>query len=165
MRAMEWLPADDATRARFSEETWSWISETGSLTQRLKAMCDGRFSLHVVDAREAPLDADAAAAMGLAPGARAQRREVELRCAGEACIHAVSWLPAATLAGGGRGLDALGGRPLGDALFAHPAMTRGPIEVAVRDDGTPARRSVFRLAGDPLLVCEYFLPALGRCAH
>ena len=160
-----WFPLDDPARPPVPAALASWLAETESLTQRLKAACAGRFSLRVVDTRDAPLDADAAAAMDVPAGAPAQRREVELCCDGTACIHAVSWLPATTLARGGRGLDALGDRPLGDALFAHAAMTRGPIEVALRDDGVPMRRSVFRLGDDPLLVSEHFLPALLRCAR
>jgi chorismate--pyruvate lyase len=60
-------------------------------------------------------------------------------------------------------LGELGTRPLGDALFAYAGLERGPIEIAVTDEGW-ARRSVFRIEGAPLLVAEWFLPALEGCS-
>ncbi len=164
---LTWFPLDDAVRARVPAALWNWLTETGSLTQRLKACCQGEFELRVVNERDGVLDADDAAALGLAVGATARFREVLLCCDDVPCIHARSILPSSTLAGAGLGLAALGTRPLGDALFAHPAMTRGPIEVTHCDDAPPrwGRRSVFRLDGAPLLVSEFFLPGLAACAR
>lgn len=164
---LTWSPLDDAVRARVPAALWTWLAETGSLTQRLKACCSGDFDLRVLVERDDVLAAQDAAALGLAEGTPARVREVLLCCADVPCIHARSILPLSTLAGPGRGLDALGTRPLGDALFAHPAMTRGPIEVVHCDDKPPrwGRRSVFRLDGAPLLVSEFFLPGLDACAR
>lgn len=162
-----WSPLDDEVRARIPVALWTWLAETGSLTQRLKGCCAGEFDLRVVSERDDVLDADDAAVLGLAAGTPARFREVLLCCDDAPCIHARSILPSSTLAGAGRGLEALGTRPLGDALFAHPAMTREPIEVAYCDDAPPrwGRRSVFRLDGAPLLVSEFFLPGLAACAR
>ncbi len=164
---LTWSPLDDAVRARVPAKLWTWLAETGSLTERLKAGCNGDFELRVVDEHDDALDADDATALGLAVGTAVRVREVLLCCDGVPCIHARSILPSSTLAGAGRGLDALGTRPLGDALFAHPAMSRGPIEVTHCDDAPPrwGRRSVFRLDGAPLLVSEFFLPGLTACAR
>jgi chorismate--pyruvate lyase len=72
-------------------------------------------------------------------------------------------LPATTLTGARAALGELGTRPLGDALFAYAGLERGPIEIAATDEGW-ARRSVFRIEGAPLLVAEWFLPALEACS-
>jgi chorismate lyase len=161
---MDWFPADDAMRARVPASLWPWLTETGSLTRRLQDRCPRAFGLRVLDEREVDADDADARALDLAPPLRALYREVHLCCGGVPCIHALSVIPLATLAGAGRMLDGLGARPLGDALFAHPQMTRGPIELAERDDAW-GRRSVFRLAGEPLLVSEWFLPGLLECAR
>lgn len=160
---LTWSPLDDAVRARVPAPLWIWLVETGSLTQRLKACCPGEFELRVVGEHDGALDTDEAVALSLTTGDSARIREVLLCCDDVPCIRARSVLPSSTLAGAGRGLDELGTRPLGDALFAHPAMTRGPIEITYLDD-TWGRRSVFRLDGAPLLVSEFFLPGLAECA-
>ena len=161
---MDWLPADDARLAGAPAALRPWLVETGSLTQRLKRCCPDGFDLQLLDEHEITTDDATTRALALAAPARALQREVDLRCARVPRIHALSVIPLATLAGAGRALDGLGERPLGDALFAHPEMVRGPIEIALRD-GVWGRRSVFRLAGAPLLVSEWFLPGLLECAR
>jgi chorismate lyase len=158
-----WFPIEHPFRDKVPAELWSWVAETGSLTQRLKRACAAEFSLVVLAERDGAMDRDDAAVMGIAMGEPARVREVELRCGGRACIAARSVLPHATLAGAGRELAALGARPLGDALFAHADMVRGPIELT--DVPTWGRRSVFRLSGEPVLVAEWFLPGLLECAR
>ena len=157
-----WFPLDDSLRARVPDALWSWIAETGSLTQRMKRACRD-FSLVVLAEDETLLEVDDAATMGIEVGAPARCRVVHLCCRGEPWIRARSLLPHSTLIGAGRPLAALGDRPLGDALFAHPDMVRGPIEVT--DTPSWGRRSVFRLAGEPVLVAEWFLPALPACTR
>ncbi len=160
-----WFPLDDSVRPHVPPAIWTWLAEVGSLTQRVKVGCAGEFELRVVDEHDGVLDAGDATTLGLAAGSAARFREVLLCCDGVPCIHARSILPSSTLAGAGRGLEALGTRPLGDALFAHPLMKRGPIEVTQCEDGAWGRRSVFRLDGEPLLVSEFFLPGLDACAR
>lgn len=156
-----WFGFDDAQSARIPPRLLPWLSATDSLTQRLKRQCGGAFDLVVLSEQDAPLSEDDAAALALDVGSPARVREVHLRCDRVPCIHARSLLPHATLAGAGRDLASLGERPLGDALFAHPDMVRGPIELT--DTPGWGRRSVFRLSGQPVLVTEWFLPALLEC--
>ena len=67
----------------------------------------------------------------------------------------------------------LGSRPLGAMLFADRTMQRDEVMVTslagsqlpsglglAQDDIVWGRRSIFRIAAKPLLVSEYFLPAL-----
>lgn len=161
------LPADDARR--------SWLTEPGSLTRRLQAERSGAFSLELIAQVAEPLGELAAAQLGCAAGDAGHRREVRLLAGGAPCIYACSYWPEVT--GQDQAwLDGLGERPLGDALFTHPASERGAISCLHLAPGGPqlaalgaadaaggvwGRRSVFRLAGrDPLLVHEFFLPAL-----
>jgi chorismate lyase len=156
----KWWPADDAVRERVPPALWSWLTETGSLTERLKACCDD-FTLVVLDERDIVVDADEAGAMALPGRTPARVRKVHLCCGGVPCIQARSLLPHVTLAGAGRALADLGARPLGDALFAHADMVRSPIEIT--DSPTWGRRSVFRLAGQPVLGSGVLLPGRPPC--
>lgn len=55
----------------------------------------------------------------------------------------------------------LGAQPMGEKLlYNNPESTRGEFEYAKTEDGLWARRSVFTLRRDPLLVTEFFLPSL-----
>lgn len=159
----EWFPADSPLLAQAPPWLAGWLREEGSLTRRLQGHCRGSFGLVVLDEHEIQISGEDARAMDLAADAPALRREVHLCCDGEPCIYACSLLPHSTLAGPAAPLAALGDRPLGDALFTFPDLTRGPIEVAHTDKGW-ARRSVFRVGGAPVLVAEWFLPGLERCA-
>jgi chorismate--pyruvate lyase len=90
-------------------------------------------------------------------------------------VFARTVIPVRTLRGRQRRLARLGTRPLGAALFADPHLKRGEVEIARlapgdgiyehaavqgAADGVWGRRSVFTLKGKPLLVSEFFLPAL-----
>lgn len=154
-----WSPAGAETLARAPSWLQPWLVETGSLTMRLKRCCKGSFELRVLAEDDIELPEAAALAMGLEHGVPARAREVHLCCDGTPCIHARSLLPASTLTGARAALGELGTRPLGDALFAYAGLTRGPIEIALTAEGW-ARRSVFRIEDAPLLVAEWFLPAL-----
>jgi len=116
--------------------------------------------------------------LGLRPEAYAFVREVHLMCDDEPWVFARTVIPATTLKGGRRRLANLGKRPLGAVLFADRSMRRSLVEIARLSSGQPlfaravaplnrapsaiwGRRSMFRLSGQPLLVSEIFLPAIG----
>lgn len=104
-------------------------------------------------------------------------REVALLGAGRPRIVARSVMPMRSPAGAASALRRLGNRPLGDRLFTPGRSMRDPLEVAALQPDNwltaclsrhlPevskarwARRAVHRLAGQPLLVTEVFLPSL-----
>jgi chorismate lyase len=112
-------------------------------------------------------------------GTGALVREVELCCAGRPWVFARTLIPPLALRGAGRRLARLRDRPLGAVLFADPRVRRGPVEVTrllpqhllfhraaaslVRPPPVLwARRTLFFIAGRPLLVNEVFLPELPR---
>ena len=82
-------------------------------------------------------------------------------------------IPFSTLTGKQRLYANLGTRPLGAMLFADRTMQRDEVMVTSlsgndlptglgleNHDTVWGRRSVFRVGGKPLLVSEYFLPAI-----
>ena len=138
-----------------------WLSEGGLLTQRLRDNCGKRFKMRLLDSRTGSVSA------GL-------RREVLLCCGDNACIYAVTEIPATTLAAHAW-LSKLGDEPLGEALRSRDNVTRSAFEYALIDaarlpaDINPeqpvwARRSEFSIGGDALAVTEVFLPGLAHCS-
>ena len=117
---------------------------------------------------------DEAQALGMQHGEKAIVRQVLLLCDGNPWVYARTVIPVTSLRGKLQRLAGLGTRPLGGVLFADPGMRRGGVELAEILPGQavyaaatahmrqrPAaiwgRRSVFRIAGKPLLVSEIFL--------
>ena len=151
-----------------------WLAERGSLTALLRAHC-GRFSLqrlcHGVGAAQAG-DPDLGAP-------RLWRREVLLLADDWPVVFARSVARADALRDAWRLLRGLGGRPLGDAVFARAGVRRTPIVIcrlhrgdalqraacraAGLDPATAlwARRSAFVRAGAEVWVTEVFLPGVG----
>ncbi|MEE2023280.1 MULTISPECIES: chorismate--pyruvate lyase family protein [Alkalimonas] len=153
-----------------STEQSSWLLETDSLTARLKSRCH-LFRLQLLSEQQLALPS--LLHKELSCTGTAILREVMLLCDEQPMIYAQSWLPASTLAAI-EPLAQLGEQPLGEFIFRHPAITRGPIQLAKLDSrqlalgvACPeariwARRSVFRLAEYPLQVVEAFLPGIYR---
>ena len=106
-------------------------------------------------------------------------RQVVLCCGEQPLVYARTVIPASTAQGAQRRYTNLGSRPLGAMLFADRTMRREFVQVALLPEDDEARkhavikgiaaneavwgrRSVFRVAGKPLLVSEYFLPEFDR---
>lgn len=146
----------------------SWLLETGSLTQRAIDYCQSRdndFNVRVLkQENNCPADSEAvllnmkAEELGLI-------REVLLNCGSNAIIFARTIIPFSTMSGKHEELNSLGNKPLGEYLFSQSDMTRMPLELSFYENPSNkqqfwARRSVFLLNNNPLLVYEVFLPQL-----
>ncbi len=174
-----WVPAGRLSLSAIPDALVSWLLDSASLTQRLNRACDREFRLEVLgQRRERPLRQESRA-LGMAPGAYALVRQVHLCCGGTPWVYARTVIPPHTLSGKDRRLAHLRHRSLGAVLFADPSMRRGEVEVtelaphqslhalatarlAVKPQSVWGRRSLFHVHGKPLLVSEFFLPALGR---
>jgi chorismate--pyruvate lyase len=144
-----------------------WLTDDSSLTQRLVERCGSRFHVELIAQRRLRPAPGEARALGLRAGAFALVREVYLCCGEQRWVYARTVIPDATASGRYRRLRRLGENPLGAFLFAQPQLARGPLEIALAPATALAqeawgRRSVFRVAGRPLMVTEYFLPAFTR---
>lgn len=142
----------------------SWLTDSGSLTQRLIQQSQGEFRVEVVrQGWQRPTQSESCA-LGIRPRQFALIREVRLMGNNQPWVYARSVIPATTLTGRQRQLRMLGNRSLGTLLFSDPTMRRGPLQISqlrLADKSKVwARRSVFYLSEKPLLVCEVFLPAL-----
>jgi chorismate--pyruvate lyase len=151
------------------------LSDRGSLTQRLQAQ-HADFKVQLLAHGLARPFRDETQALHLHPASRAYVRDVLLMGDGRARVFAHSVLSRASLRGGWNGITRLGTKPLGEALFTNPRIQRHGLMLRRIDARHPlyraarlhvpltaryvwARRSVFCLNGQPLLVTEVFLPA------
>ena len=147
---------------------YDWLLDKSSLTARLQLRCD-QFAVNVLSEHYRYASLYEADSLGIQSGIRLRVREVNLYCNNVAVVYARSLIPVTSLYGRLERLRFQGNKSLGAALFADSETIRGPIELIV----TPAkaipgatsgiiwgRRSLFHLSGYPLLVAEYYLPAL-----
>jgi chorismate--pyruvate lyase len=158
-------------------ELRGWLADQGSLTRRLKQRCQ-HFSVQPVRVGFIRPNQDEHSALQLPADQLAYIREVVLHCNGQPVVFAHSVVAAHSLRGPWAAVTRLGSRPLGEALFSNPRISRGCLQyrrISARHSlarqakraGIPlsagpvwARRSLFTLRGHPLMVTEVFLPEI-----
>ncbi len=160
---------------RLPAELKSWLTETGSLTKRLRALYGGSFAVTVLFNRRKPAYIDESRLLDLPPDRYQLTREVMLTANGQPLVLARTILPEQTIKIARRNLSHLGNRPLGEVIFAYPDLERRlrqysraeiglwPPTLQAEFGAEPAiwgRRTVYAIHHQPLLVAEFFLPGL-----
>lgn len=155
-----------------------WLLDKGSLTQRLRDLSP-EFSVRVLQQTWRAAFYDEQQFLNF-PAPPTRIREVHLCCEQTPVVFARTVMPRRSLYGArGQALQHLGAQPLGEILFAQPRRPRAQLQVTALCAAHPlyrlasrhsnpenlptqlwARRSLFHLAGEPLLVTEVFLPSL-----
>ncbi len=159
-----------------------WLADKQSLTQRLKAHSQHRFRVHLDSQQWARPLWNERQMLAMPDRSVALVRKVHLLVDELPVVYARTVIPKATLSGQYRGLGHLGCRPLGEVLFADPAMRRERmafslikpgqalfdeamagidsswIDLNQKKNGFWGRCSLFRLKRKCLLVSEFFLP-------
>jgi len=159
----------DAALVRVPRPAADWVRDPASLTHRLRAR--GAFSVLPLEQSIQPPRPDERRLLGQQPRQWALIREVLLQLDGRPVVYARSVLPLSSLRGGNRRLAHMTRRSLGAELFRAPAAKRRAVWLArVPGDALPAetratgpvwgRQSLFLKRHAPLLVAEFFLPAL-----
>ncbi len=153
-----------------------WLTVPGSLTRHLSAVCQHDLQVKVLAHHFVPAPLLACADLKLAAGDGLLYREVLLCDRDLPLVFACSLLPEAALCGRYQELRELGSRPLGHWIFSEPALQRHNVCYLALDTqqalfqnlrqqiAVPAalwgRKALFVGANKPLLVSEFFLPAL-----
>ncbi|MES3008342.1 MAG: chorismate lyase [Pseudomonadota bacterium] len=164
-RELRWRPASQVLP--HPEPIWqSWLLDPGSLTQRLKERCasmavPGRFNVCVLEEGWVRKQSPALLQCFDAHVARERMwsRRVLLRCGDTPWVAAHSLIPVSSMQGPLKRLRTLNDKPLGEFLFRHPQLRRDQLELT-HTGALWGRRSLFHLYDRPLLVAEFFLPAL-----
>ena len=153
----------------------SWLRDRGSLTVRLQGR--GHFALRLLAQGLAKPTRDEAALLGIRPDALAWVREVVLLCDESEVAFAHTVLPYRPRGPVTCWLARLGSRSLGSLLFSHAEFVRGEMAFKQLDARHPlfapaqqviggaekklwARRSLFRMGAQSVLVTEVFSPRL-----
>jgi chorismate--pyruvate lyase len=159
-----------------------WLVRPGALTAGLRTL--GQVQLQVVREYRSGLCHEEATLAGRLPGAAAWLREIRMSVDGITAVVARSYTPLHASHSHWQGLRQLRTRPLADILYNDPKIARSSFRVArvgqrhalfrlasqVAPDQTancqtlPARCSVFWNNGQPLVVCECFLPRFWHLA-
>ncbi|BDZ74460.1 MAG: chorismate--pyruvate lyase [Methylophaga sp.] len=168
-----WLPA---RKQSLPYDLREWLTDTGSLTKRLQHVSE-----HAVNVELLHYDWQTAlpeeSLFLQQPLQRIQLGREVLLCDGDTPeIYARTIIPQSTYQVLPSRFDNLGVKPLGQMLFDEPSLSRSEIQVAqltpqhwlyqlatealdICPDVLWARRSCFYLKGQPVLVCEIFLPS------
>jgi len=149
----------------------AWLLDTGSLTQKLVKKSVGTFNVAVLSQSITSASFSENRTLGIAPRRWALVREVVLNGNQKPWVYARTVIPLKTLKGRLRRLHFLGNQSLGEALFNDATMQREDIFITrlhrasipmtgLYPEKIWGRHSVFRLSNKPLLVSEFFLPAI-----
>jgi chorismate--pyruvate lyase len=157
----------------------SWLSDTGSLTQKIERAIGQKLEVVVLRDCRQNLNSDESRYFHFKIK-RCRIREVLLCANGMPLVMANSIIPGISSSGTNHEVLRLGKKPLGAVLFAKTRMRskKKPLREIARLDkrnilwkkcfqqyqNLPAvswaRRTLYQLKGRPLLVSEVFLPAL-----
>ena len=154
-----------------------WLQNRGSLTQLIQHRCCSEFSVKPMFQSLAKACMDELDVMNLRRSELAMVREVYLYCGETPVVFAHSVVAEKSLRGAWRGLSGLGSRSLGTVLFTNPIVKRTPLRFKKLNPAHPlfrracqklqkkppnlwARRSLFSLHGQSILVTEVFLPSI-----
>ncbi len=158
---VRWLCHANALVPEMPPRLRRWLYSEDSLTRRLRRVCRQPLRVEVLQHGYSRPQLEEARLLGLLPGRMALVREVRLLDGEEAVVEARSIIPTAVLQGSWRMLARLGEQPLGEIIFTRPGLSRTGLDLCVpRGQGHWGRRNHYRLSGQPLLVAEFFLPAL-----
>jgi len=156
-----------------------WLSDTGSLTQRIEKVTGQKLQVQVLRDCPQTLNSDESRYFHFQIR-RCRVREVMLCANNIPLVMAHSVIPTLSSSGSNHSVLRLGSKPLGAVLFAKTRMhskAKPPRDIARLDKGSSlwkkcskhnvglssplwARRTLYRLKGHPILVNEIFLPAL-----
>ena len=167
-----WRPEGRYTPATLPLGLRGWLTDNGSLTARLIASGQGKFSVKpLYQGWEVPLLSERRL-LALPPKQLALVREVALLLDERAVVFARSIFPITSLDGSLAHLRRLQNKSLGAFLFQHPNMHRYPFEITHmpgNSDYLPndlhqpasawARRCRFEISRKKLMVSEVFLQA------
>ncbi|HQU99338.1 MAG TPA: chorismate lyase [Nitrosomonas sp.] len=153
-----------------------WLQDRGSLTKRIQNRCNHFFVKPVFQSFSKVYD-DELQIIGVRRDELAMVREVFLYCGDTPVVFAHSAVARKNLRGVWRALNGLGNKSLGTMLFSNPRIKRTPLEfkkirrghflydracvyLQTKPTYLWARRSLFTLHGQSILVTEVFLPSI-----
>lgn len=152
-----------------------WLNETGSLTKRLRSVYGQQLTVELLYHQWKPAYAEECQRLQVPQHRYHLIREVLLHVNQVPLVLARTVLPEHTIRIAHRNLSHLGTRPLGEVIFAYPdlELRQRDFSLAPATAWSPAvhtrfalneaiwgRRTLYAIHHHPLLVSEFFLPAI-----
>ncbi len=174
MTPVTWINAE-AARSQMSVFAWNLISSTGSLTNRLRNMSDGKMIFRLLFANWGSANSDERQILNLEAQEPTWVRRIEHCYKNRLWVSARVIFPKSTIKATKNTLSGLGIQPLGDLIFKDSSLKRQsftycllnkeqnycptltPIITAAHTNAW-ARRSVLYFQNQPLLITEIFMP-------
>jgi len=163
---VHWITTGQMAQLCLSAAVSSWLTETGSLTARLRRKYPG-LTVDVVSERLESPHPDEALRLTLTADCLAWVREVTLHDCGLPLLQARTVIPDWSHANPWYEVQRLGSRPLGEILFNDSGLERSEFEFTLGpgwrlpetapEPDRLARRCVYQRLGAPLLLTERFL--------
>ena len=151
-----WMPEIKSLEVQ-NKEIISWLTESGSITSRIKSFSNFRLKL----LRDGPGKVDASEDDLIITNYKENNiREVVLYSDEEQFIYAKSILPLETIRLGLGALGNLKENPLGDILFSNPQIKKKYMLFAKFELNKRifyGRKGIYTVKGYPFSVCEIFL--------
>ena len=151
-----WMPEIKSLEVQ-NKEIISWLTESGSITSRIKSFSNFRLKL----LRDGPGKLDASEDDLIITNYKENNiREVVLYSDEEPFIYAKSILPLETIRLGLGALGNLKENPLGDILFSNPQIKKKYMLFAKFELNKRifyGRKGIYTVKGYPFSVCEIFL--------
>ena len=169
------------------EAVRDWLSKPFVLSNALRKVCVD-FSVEVADQCIKPLYADEIAVLKCYETPMGYIRETYLGDVGNPLVYARVTMPESTYVANKENLENLGNRPIGETLlYKDPSLSRSEFEVkrvtqddellfntlvhsnfyraeigSSRETEMWARRSVFTISGNQMLITEVFMPDIPK---
>lgn len=139
-----------------------WLFDPSSLTKLLVQKSAGNFRVEVRGEEwlRLPNPAVRSCFGPLAEDHRFWSRKVVLVGNNTPWVLAHTLIPEFSLIGPLKRVLELNERPLGEYLFSHPDLIRSSIDITRIAGDSWGRRSLFYLFEKPIMVAEFFLPAI-----
>lgn len=139
-----------------------WLQDEGSLTKQLTALSANQFQVKLVSEAWVHLvQSDLLGQFGpVGQGHRFWSRKVLLLGKGEEWVAAHTLIPEHSFLSPLQQVMRLQSKPLGEFLFSHPDLLRSEMVFTPAAEQGWGRRSLFFLYQKPVMVAEFFLPAL-----
>jgi chorismate--pyruvate lyase len=144
-------------------DAWrQWLFDSSSLTKLLirKSVGDFRVEVREEEWLLLPNPAVRSCFGPLASDHRFWSRKVVLVGDNTPWVLAHTLIPEFSLTGPLKRVLELNEKPLGEYLFSHPGLIRSGIDIAPLAGDSWGRRSLFYLFEKPIMVAEFFLPAI-----
>lgn len=157
----DWQPLE-AHKLAPSTSVRRWLQDEGSLTKQLIALSGNEFQVRLETEEWINLNSpELRCQFGPVPQShRFWSRKVMLLGKGEAWVAAHTLIPEHSFCSPLQQVLQLQNKPLGEFLFSHPGLIRSAMDFTPAAREGWGRRSLFLLFQKPVMVAEFFLPAL-----